>query len=237
MTHQGIQGFVIGAKPSHEPRGGNPSAEPQPITEQQTSIKTKVEILPTSEDLFLEAGYKRVDYIQWSTETLPTLRKDRLFLLMRQKQPTQVIRNAISDAALASWWLSGSYKQFHLNLAASGNNIFWAHCQTTPEDIEREWQRRLQDEKALQPHPAAAATPQRKKTWTSAEAIAEIDPLERQAFNKALGRAAKAFRQKGCQEPEALGGAGKGWALIKLGEGGHKGGHLLTKTHHQFEHA
>jgi hypothetical protein len=236
MTRQGIQGLVIEAKPSNQHQGSHSPAEPRSTTVHREGIKTEAETLPASEDLFREAGYKRVDHIHWKSETLPTLRKDRLFLLMRQKQLTQVIRNAISDTALASWWLSGSYKQFHINLAALGNDTFWAYCQATPEGIEREWQRRLQEENAIQPHSIAAPTQQQKRIWTSTEAIAEINPREREAFDKALRRAAKAFRHKGCQEPEALGGAGKGWALIKLGEGGHRGSHLLTKTYLQFEH-
>lgn len=235
MTRQGMQGLVMEAKPFNGQRGSHSPTEPRSTPGHRESIKTGDETLPTSEELFREAGYKRVDHIHWKSETLPTLRKDRLFLLMRQKQPIHVIRNAISDTALASWWLSGSYKLFHINLAASGNDTFWAYCKTTPEDIEGQWERRLQEEKAIH-HSISAPAQQQKRIWTSTEAIAELNSCEREAFDKALRRAAKAFRQKGCQEPQALGGAGKGWALLKLGEGGHRGGHILTKTYLQFEH-
>ena len=79
---------------------------------------------------------------------------------------------------------------------------------------------------APQPNPE----PTKPALLSSREVADRLQPADRPAFNKALWRAAKAFRQKGCRKPEPLGGAGEGWALAELGDGGHGRGHQLVKT-------
>ena len=61
----------------------------------------------TAESLFLQAGQSQIAYLNWKTGTQPNLRLVRLFLLMQRGWSTAAIEEAISEPALASWWLSG----------------------------------------------------------------------------------------------------------------------------------
>lgn len=61
----------------------------------------------TAESLFLQAGQSQIAYLNWKTGTQPNLRLVRLFLLMQRGWSTAAIEDAISEPALASWWLSG----------------------------------------------------------------------------------------------------------------------------------
>lgn len=61
----------------------------------------------TAESLFLQAGQSQIAYVKWKTGTQPNLRLVRLFLLMQRGWNTAAIEEAISEPALASWWLSG----------------------------------------------------------------------------------------------------------------------------------
>jgi hypothetical protein len=61
----------------------------------------------SAESLFLRAGQSSVSYLNWRHSTRHQLRTARLFLLMSQGWSTEAIQDAISEVALASWWLSG----------------------------------------------------------------------------------------------------------------------------------
>jgi hypothetical protein len=59
--------------------------------------------------------------------------------------------------------------------------------------------------------------------------IAQLEPHLVDGFKKQLYRAAERFRKNGQQQPVRLGGASKGWVLVKLGSGGHRGAHVLQR--------
>jgi len=80
---------------------------------------------PSAESLFLKAGQSAAAYRHWRANTRINLRLSRLFLLMRQGWSNEAIEEAISETALASWWLSGN--SCPLGFYSSGN-----YCLSSP---------------------------------------------------------------------------------------------------------
>lgn len=185
----------------------------------------------TAESLFLQAGQSQIAYLNWKTGTQPNLRLVRLFLLMQRGWSTTAIQEAIREPALASWWLSGEATAWGVDpTTKKASRALVSFLHTKPEQIEAAWQERLEAEQRRPSAPQPNPEPTEPAMLSSREVAATLQPAERQAFNKALWRAAKAFRQKGCRKPEPLGGAGEGWALAGLGDGGHGRGHQLVRA-------
>lgn len=185
----------------------------------------------TAESLFLQAGQSQIAYLNWKTGTQPNIRLVRLFLLMQRGWSTAAIEEAISEPALASWWLSGEATAWGLDPRThKASQALVSFLHTKPEQIEDSWQQRLRAEQRGPSAPQPNPEPTKPAMLSSREVAATLQPAERPAFNKALWRAAKAFRRKGCRKPEPLGGAGEGWALAELGDGGHGRGHQLVKA-------
>jgi hypothetical protein len=155
----------------------------------------------------------------------------RLFLLMQRGWSTAAIEEAISEPALASWWLSGEATAWGVDPRThKASQALVSFLHTKPEQIEDSWQQRLRAEQRGPSAPQPNPEPTKPAMLSSREVAATLQPAERPAFNKALWRASRVFRRKGCQRPEPLGGAGEGWALAELGVGGHGRGHKLVKA-------
>ena len=185
----------------------------------------------TAESLFLQAGQSQIAYLNWKTGTQPNLRLVRLFLLMQRGWSTAAIQEAIRELALASWWLSGEATAWGVDpITKKASRALVSFLRTKPEQIEATWRQRLEAEQRRPSAPQPNPEPTKPALLSSREVADRLQPADRPAFNKALWRAAKAFRQKGCRKPEPLGGAGEGWALAELGDGGHGRGHQLVKT-------
>ncbi|MFM9088510.1 MAG: hypothetical protein ACKOPT_10270 [Cyanobium sp.] len=190
----------------------------------------------SAESLFLRAGQSAVAYMNWKHSTRHQLRTARLFLLMRQGWSTDAIQDAISEVALASWWLSGEAVNWGydpINRKASHTLVAFLH--TNPAKIEAGWQQRLQQAQQAQrtrsaspPPPPAPRQPQAPRL-SSTEVIAQLEPHLVDGFKKQLYRAAGRLRKNGQQQPVRLGGASKQWVLVELGSGGHRGAHVLQR--------
>lgn len=92
-------------------------------------------------------------YMNWKHSTRHQLRTARLFLLMRQGWSTDAIQDAISEVALASWWLSGEAVNWGydpINRKASHTLVAFLH--TNPAKIEAAWQQRLQQAQRTSRH-------------------------------------------------------------------------------------
>jgi hypothetical protein len=187
----------------------------------------------SAESLFLRAGQSSVAYLNWRHSTRHQLRTARLFLLMRQGWSTEAIQDAISEVALASWWLSGEAVNWGYDpISRKASHSLVAFLHTPPAKIEAIWQQRLQQAKQLRS--AASSPPPAPKEpqpplLSSTEVIAQLEPHLVDGFKKQLYRAAERFRKKGRQKPEPLGGASKGWVLVEEGSGGHRGAHVLQR--------
>jgi hypothetical protein len=187
----------------------------------------------SAESLFLRAGQSPVAYLNWRRSTRQQLRTTRLFLLMRQGWSTEAIQDAISDVALASWWLSGEAVNWGydpINRRASQTLV--AFLRTPPARIEAIWQQRLQQAQQARPAPPPPPPAPRQPPaprLSSTEVIAQLEPHLVDGFKKQLYRAAERFRKNGRQQPEPLGGASKGWLLVEAGSGGHRGAHVLQR--------
>ena len=193
---------------------------------QDLSAKT-----PSAESLFLQAGQSQVAYLNWKFGTQPNLRLVRLYLLMQRGWSTSAIKDAITEAALASWWLSGEATTWGVDpITQKASKALVGFLRTKPAQIEAAWQQRCQAEQCRPAAPQQGSQPAKPELMSSSEVAALLNPADRPAFNKALWRAAKAFRQKGGRKPEPLGGAGGGWALARLGGGGHGRGHQLIRA-------
>jgi hypothetical protein len=187
----------------------------------------------SAESLFLRAGQSSVAYLNWRHSTRHQLRTARLFLLMRQGWSTEAIQDAISEVALASWWLSGEAVNWGYDpIRGKASHALVAFLHTTPANIEAIWQQRLQQAQkarsAPPPSQPAARQPQAPRL-SSTEVIAQLEPHLVDGFKKQLYRAAERFRKNGRQQPEPLGGASKEWVLVELGSGGHRGAHVLQR--------
>lgn len=185
----------------------------------------------SAESLFLRAGQSPMAYQSWKRSTLYQLRTTRLFLLMRQGWSPDAIQDAISEVALASWWLSGEAVNWGYDpIRRKASQSLVALLHTTPARIEAMWQQRLQQARtSAPPLPAAVSQKPPAPRLSSTEVITQLDPLLVDGFRKQLYRAADRFRKNGQQEPVPLGGASKGWALVELGSGGHHGAHVLQR--------
>jgi len=187
----------------------------------------------SAESLFLRAGQSPMAYLNWKHSTRHNLRAARLFLLMRQGWSTDAIQDAISEVALASWWLSGEAVNWGYDpISRKASRTLVAFLHTNPSKIEAAWQQRLQHTKQTRsaPPPAPAADKQlQAPRLSSTDVIAQLEPHLVDGFKKQLYRAARRFKQKGQQRPEPLGGASKGWALVELGSGGYRGAHVLQR--------
>jgi hypothetical protein len=152
---------------------------------------------------------------------------------MRQGWSTEAIQDAISEVALASWWLSGEAVNWGYDpISRKASHSLVAFLHTPPAKIEAIWQQRLQQAKQLRS--AASSPPPAPKEpqpplLSSTEVIAQLEPHLVDGFKKQLYRAAERFRKKGRQKPEPLGGASKGWVLVEEGSGGHRGAHVLQR--------
>jgi hypothetical protein len=155
---------------------------------------------------------------------------------MRQGWSTEAIQDAISEVALASWWLSGEAVNWGYDpIRGKASQALVAFLHTTPAKIEAIWQQRLQQAQQAQrarsappPSPPAPRQPQAPRL-SSTEVIAQLEPHLVDGFKKQLYRAAERFRKNGRQQPEPLGGASKGWILVEAGSGGHRGAHVLQR--------
>ena len=118
----------------------------------------------SAESLFLRAGQSSVAYLNWRHSTRHQLRTARLFLLMRQGWSTEAIQDAISEVALASWWLSGEAANWGYDpISRKASHALVAFLHTTPAKIEATWQQRLQQAQQARsappsPPPATQAT-------------------------------------------------------------------------------
>jgi hypothetical protein len=185
----------------------------------------------TAESQFLHAGQSQIAYMNWKSRTQPNLRLVRLFLLMQRGWSNAAIQEAISEPALASWWLSGEATAWGVDpTTQKASRALVSFLHTKPEQIVAAWRQRLQAEQGQPSAPQPNPEPRKPAMLSSREVAATLQPADIPAFNKALWRAAKAFRQKGCRNPEPLGGAGEGWAIAELGDGGHGRGHQLVKA-------
>lgn len=186
---------------------------------------------PSAESLFLKAGQSAAAYRHWRANTRINLRLSRLFLLMRQGWSNEAIEEAISETALASWWLSGKSTDWCMDpVHHKVTRSFVTFLKTPAEAIEAEWRARQQQATPKPyPKPAAPSTAASPKVLSSSEVVAQLPEHSINAFRKQLVRAAHKFKDSGQKAPVPLGGAGKGWALVRLGKGGHGGGHLLQR--------
>ena len=190
----------------------------------------------SAEGLFLRAGQSPVAYLNWKHSSRHQLRTARLFLLMRQGWSTDSIQDAISEVALASWWLSGEAVNWGYDpISRKASHALVAYLHTNPAKIEAAWQQRLQQTQQAQrarsapPSPPPAPKQAQAPQLSSTEVIAQLEPHLVDGFKKQLYRAAERFRKNGRQQPEPLGGASKGWMLVEAGSGGHRGAHLLQR--------
>ena len=190
----------------------------------------------SAEGLFLRAGQSPVAYLNWKHSSRHQLRTARLFLLMRQGWSTDSIQDAISEVALASWWLSGEAVNWGYDpISRKASHALVAYLHTNPAKIEAAWQQRLQQTQQAQrarsapPSPPPAPKQAQAPQLSSTEVIAQLEPHLVDGFTKQLYRAAERFRKNGRQQPEPLGGASKGWMLVEAGSGGHRGAHLLQR--------
>jgi len=190
----------------------------------------------SAEGLFLRAGQSPVAYLNWKHSSRHQLRTARLFLLMRQGWSTDSIQDAISEVALASWWLSGEAVNWGYDpISRKASHALVAYLHTNPAKIEAAWQQRLQQTQQAQrarsapPSPPPAPKQAQAPRLSSTEVIAQLEPHLVDGFKKQLYRAAERFRKHGRQQPEPLGGASKGWMLVEAGSGGHRGAHLLQR--------
>ena len=190
----------------------------------------------SAEGLFLRAGQSPVAYLNWKHSSRHQLRTARLFLLMRQGWSTDSIQDAISEVALASWWLSGEAVNWGYDpISRKASHALVAYLHTNPAKIEAAWQQRLQQTQQAQrarsapPSPPPAPKQAQAPRLSSTEVIAQLEPHLVDGFKKQLYRAAERFRKNGRQQPEPLGGASKGWMLVEAGSGGHRGAHLLQR--------
>ena len=190
----------------------------------------------SAEGLFLRAGQSPVAYLNWKHSSRHQLRTARLFLLMRQGWSTDAIQDAISEVALASWWLSGEAVNWGYDpISRKASHALVAYLHTNPAKIEAAWQQRLQQTQQAQrarsapPSPPPAPKQAQAPRLSSTEVIAQLEPHLVHGFKKQLYRAAERFRKNGRQQPEPLGGASKGWMLVEAGSGGHRGAHLLQR--------
>lgn len=187
----------------------------------------------SAESLFLRAGQSPAAYRNWKHSSLYLVKTIRLFLLMRQGWSPDAIQDAISEVALASWWLSGEAVNWgHDPVSGKASQSLLAYLRTTPAQIEAMWRARLQQatqaRPASPPPPAAPQKPQAPRL-SSTEVIAELEPHLVDGFRKQLYRAANRFKKNGGQGAVPLGGASKGWALVELGSGGHHSAHVLQR--------
>ena len=190
----------------------------------------------SAEGLFLRAGQSPVAYLNWKHSSRHQLRTARLFLLMRQGWSTNSIQDAISEVALACWWLSGEAVNWGYDpISRKASHALVAYLHTNPAKIEAAWQQRLQQTQQAQrarsapPSPPPAPKQAQAPRLSSTEVIAQLEPHLVDGFKKQLYRAAERFRKNGRQQPEPLGGASKGWMLVEAGSGGHRGAHLLQR--------
>lgn len=190
----------------------------------------------SAESLFLRAGQSPVAYLNWKHSSRHQLRTARLFLLMRQGWSTDSIQDAISEVALASWWLSGEAVNWGYDpISRKASHALVAYLHTNPAKIEAAWQQRLQQTQQAQrarsapPSPPPAPKQAQAPRLSSTEVIAQLEPHLVDGFKKQLYRAAERFRKNGRQQPEPLGGASNGWMLVEAGSGGHRGAHLLQR--------
>ena len=190
----------------------------------------------SAEGLFLRAGQSPVAYLNWKHSSRHQLRTARLFLLMHQGWSTDAIQDAISEVALASWWLSGEAVNWGYDpISRKASHALVAYLHTNPAKIEAAWQQRLQQTQQAQrarsapPSPPPAPKQAQAPRLSSTEVIAQLEPHLVHGFKKQLYRAAERFRKNGRQQPEPLGGASKGWMLVEAGSGGHRGAHLLQR--------
>jgi hypothetical protein len=188
----------------------------------------------SAESLFLRARQSPVACLNWKHSTRHQLRTTRLFLLMRQGWSTEAIQDAISEVALASWWLSGEAANWGYDpISRKASQALAAFLHTPPSKIEAIWQQRQQQAKQLR-SAASSPPPAPKKPQapllSSTEVVAQLEPHLVDGFKKQLYRAADRFKQNGQQRPEPLGGASKGWTLVGLGSGGYRGAHVLQRT-------
>lgn len=187
----------------------------------------------SAEGLFLRAGQSPVAYLNWKHSSRHQLRTARLFLLMRQGWSTDSIQDAISEVALASWWLSGEAVNWGYDpISRKASHALVAYLHTNPAKIEAAWQQRLQQTqraRSAPPSPPPAPKQAQAPRLSSTEVIGQLEPHLVDSFKKQLYRAAERFRKNGRQQPEPLGGASKGWMLVEAGSGGHRGAHLLQR--------
>ncbi len=80
---------------------------------------------------------------------------------MRQGWSTEAIEDAISEVALASWWLSGEAVNWDYDpIRGKASHALVAFLHTTPAKIKAIWQQRLQHaEQAQQAQRARSAPP------------------------------------------------------------------------------
>ncbi len=151
----------------------------------------------------------------------------RLFLLMQRGWSNAAIR----EPALASWWLSGEATSWGVDpTTQKASRALVSFLHTKPEQIEAAWRQRLQAEQGRPSAPQPNPEPTKPAMLSSREVAATLQPADRPAFNKALWRAPRRFARKGARSQNPLGGAGEGWALAELGDGGHGRGHQLVKA-------
>ena len=190
----------------------------------------------TAESLFLQAGQSQIAYLNWKTGTQPNLRLVRLFLLMQRGWSNAAIQEAISEPALASWWLSGEATAWGVDpITKKASRALVSFLRTKPEQIEATWRQRLAAERRSPSTPNQYTQKVQTRLVTSSEIMATLPPEAVGAFQRAATRAAGIFRSRGDGQPVALGGAGKGYALVKPGTGGHHGCHLLQRVHLTLE--
>lgn len=188
----------------------------------------------SAESLFLRAGQSPAAYRNWKHSSLYRVRSIRLFLLMRQGWSPDAIQDAISEVALASWWLSGEAVNWGYDpISGKASQSLMAYLRTTPAKIEALWRARLEharQARSTAPPPPLPTTQQPgAPRLKSSEVIAQLEPHLVKGFEHQLYRAAKRFKQGNQQQPEPLGGASKGWALVELGSGGHNRAHVLQR--------
>lgn len=184
----------------------------------------------SAESLFLKAGETPAAYRHWQLNTRFNLRLSRLFLLMRQGWSNEAIEDAITETALATWWLSGKWSDWCIDTVHHKvTPAFAAFLKTPHAEIEAQWRARQQTAPRSGPAASTQPKPPSHEVLSSGEVIAQLPEHSITAFRKQMIRAAGKFRGNGQKAPVPLGGAGKGWALVKLGKGGHGGGHLLQR--------
>jgi len=149
----------------------------------------------SAEGIFLRAGQSPVAYLNWKHSSRHQLRTARLFLLMRQGWSTDSIQDAISEVALASWWLSGEAVNWGYDpISRKASHALVAYLHTNPAKIEAAWQQRLQRTQQAQrarsapPSPPPAPKQAQAPRLSSTEVIAQLEPHLLDGFNKQLSR-------------------------------------------------